>query len=99
MGSNPRPWKGKGKWYDAARREILRRDGPGCAHCGATDFPLQLDHVVEVSDGGPEWDVSNLQLLDRWCHQAKTNACRRLRRDRRRGLIPPPAPVGPSREW
>jgi 5-methylcytosine-specific restriction endonuclease McrA len=55
-----------------ARREVAGRDGPGCAHCGIEGVALQLDHVVPVSEGGPEWEISNLQLLCGICHKAKS---------------------------
>ena len=39
---------------------------------------MELDHVIPVSRGGKHWDESNLQILCRECHFAKTSAENRL---------------------
>ena len=53
-----------------ARRRELKRDGGRCAKCGDTKH-LEVDHVKAIRDGG--LDVrSNLQILCRPCHKAKS---------------------------
>jgi 5-methylcytosine-specific restriction endonuclease McrA len=92
-----RAWKGRGKWYDEARRRARARDGPGCAVCGAVDVPLELDHVIPVADRPElEWDFDNVQLLCAIDHKAKSAREARERIARRRT---PKAGVGPSRRW
>ena len=63
------------------RRRALDRDGWRCVQCGKAGM-LEVDHIVRVRDGGPEYDLANLQTLCRGCHVAKTNA--------ERGIVPPP---------
>ena len=92
-----RKWKGRGRWYSAARRHCIARDGPGCAGCGVEGVPLELDHVRPVEAGGPEWDLENLHQLCKICHRAKTAREARARAARRRtvhGLA-----VLTSRRW
>ena len=53
-----------------ARECLLEKWGRKCAYCGATDTPLQIDHVRPKASGGSD-RVSNLALACRSCNQAK----------------------------
>ena len=76
-------WKLRHDWA-ALQHHILNRDahaGVGCgvrgsyaARVGSTRYNLEVDHIVEIMDGGVEFDPANLQTLCRDCHKAKTAA-------------------------
>lgn len=54
------------------RRLIWYRDGRRCLWCGEGHKPLQLDHIIPWSAGGP--DIStNLRLLCGPCNEARSN--------------------------
>ena len=60
-------WTKVSKWY--------RKNNPLCVHCKEQGrvTPAQLvDHIVEIKDGGAEYDESNLQSLCKACHNVKT---------------------------
>lgn len=68
----------------ALRRQALRAD-PTCAVCGQTNTAeLELDHIIEISDGGNAYDPQNTWLLCKPCHRAKTAHAREQRTKRRR---------------
>jgi len=50
---------------------------PGGGICGqpASD----VDHIIELQDGGSFHDLANLRSLCYECHKAKTAACRKIR--------------------
>ena len=75
FGSDPRFWDIKD--WKVLRVQALRRDGGICVNCGAE--ATEVDHIVEIQDGGEEFDLSNLRSLCHACHVAKTNARRRWR--------------------
>jgi len=52
------------------RECLLEKWGRTCAYCGATDTPLQVDHVRPKARGGSD-RVSNLALACPSCNQAK----------------------------
>ena len=52
------------------RECLLEKWGRTCAYCGATDTPLQVDHVRPKARGGSD-RVSNLALACSSCNQAK----------------------------
>ena len=52
------------------RECLLEKWGRACAYCGATDTPLQVDHVRPKARGGSD-RVSNLALACPSCNQAK----------------------------
>lgn len=55
---------------------------PLCVECekqGITSLAVELDHIVELADGGAESDA-NRQGLCSDCHKAKSAAQARLRR-------------------
>jgi len=59
------------------RKCILRRDRWRCKICG--DPAREVDHIIEIIDGGSFYDWDNLRALCGKCHQAKTNAARTAR--------------------
>lgn len=68
--SHFRDWK-------RTRALVMRRDGGRCVNCGAE--AKEVDHIVEIQHGGPEFDPSNLRSLCHECHRVKTGATRRWR--------------------
>ncbi len=63
-GRGGRPWRRK-------REAILLRDNYTCRTCGLVTNDLEVDHIVNLAQGGTE-DDSNLQALCVACHKAKT---------------------------
>ena len=55
-----------------AREYLLEKWGRTCAYCGASDVPLEIDHIHPRSRGGTD-RVSNLTLACRACNQKKGN--------------------------
>lgn len=54
--------------YREAQHTIPKR----CAHCGATDVDLELDHIINHAAGGTD-TIDNAQWLCGPCHTTKTN--------------------------
>ncbi|GAA3899628.1 hypothetical protein GCM10022228_07620 [Halomonas cibimaris] len=54
------------------RAYLLEKWGRACAYCGATETPLEVEHVEPRSRGGSS-RVSNLALACHDCNQAKGN--------------------------
>lgn len=76
--------------YHLARWKRLRARkaalNPICEHCESNGIakPLQeVDHVIEIEDGGAVWDIGNLQSLCRRHHKIKTDLCK-IERNRKR---------------
>lgn len=63
-GRGGRPWRRK-------RESILIRDNYTCRVCGLTTKELEVDHIVNVAQGGTD-DDGNLQAICIPCHKAKT---------------------------
>ena len=63
-GRGGRPWRRK-------RESILIRDNYTCRVCGLTIKDLEVDHIVNVAQGGTD-DDGNLQAICVPCHKAKT---------------------------
>ncbi|WBM34138.1 HNH endonuclease [Pseudomonas sp. NY11382] len=63
-GRGGRPWR-------RIRERILLRDQYTCCGCGVVTQDLEVDHIINVAEGGSDED-SNLQSLCVPCHQAKT---------------------------
>ncbi|WP_435107657.1 RNA-guided endonuclease IscB [Nocardiopsis synnemataformans] len=54
------------------REYLLAKWGRACVYCGATDTPLNIDHIHPRSRGGSD-RVANLTLACIGCNQAKDN--------------------------
>ena len=63
-GRGGRPWR-------RLKAKIHLRDLYTCKHCGLVTMSLELDHIINVAQGGTE-DESNLQSLCAPCHLKKT---------------------------
>ena len=68
----PRPYTTERRRWRHARAVVLERDGHRCQCCGKASWPLEIDHILRIKDGGAEWETSNLQALCRSCHSEKT---------------------------
>ena len=72
-----RDWRG-------VRPLVFKRDNWTCQLCGERFWPewkgrIEGDHIVEIADGGDEFDMENIQTLCVECHKAKTKEGRRER--------------------
>ena len=54
------------------REYLLEKWGRKCAYCGATNVPLEIEHIIPKSRGGTD-RISNLTLACRKCNLAKGN--------------------------
>lgn len=54
------------------REYLLEKWGRACVYCGATDVPLEIEHLTPTSRGGSN-RVSNLALACHACNQKKNN--------------------------
>lgn len=54
------------------REYLLEKFQRKCCYCGATDCPLEIEHIVPKSRGGSN-RISNLCLACRKCNQMKNN--------------------------
>ena len=70
------PRWGRIKDWKTIREQALARDRKRCVNCGAV--ATEVDHIVEIQDGGPEFDLANLRSLCHRCHVRKTAARRRF---------------------
>lgn len=67
----------------ARTRKGFLEEHPFCAHClkeGRYVLAVDVDHIVELCDGGLEYGLSNLQGLCKRHHAIKSNLSRRRRR-------------------
>ena len=64
QGRGGRPWR-------RLKEKIHLRDNWTCQHCRRVTTQLELDHIVNVAQGGTD-DESNLQSLCPPCHKDKT---------------------------
>jgi 5-methylcytosine-specific restriction protein A len=55
------------------KEKIHLRDNWTCQHCRRVTAQLELDHIVNVAQGGTD-DESNLQSLCPPCHKDKESA-------------------------
>jgi 5-methylcytosine-specific restriction endonuclease McrA len=63
--------------WKKTRQRIIRRDGRQCAVIPCSSDMTRpgmtrVDHITEVRDGADFWDESNLQVLCKPHHDAKT---------------------------
>ncbi|MFU8927546.1 HNH endonuclease [Acinetobacter puyangensis] len=63
-GRGGRPWR-------RLKDKIHLRDNYTCLECGVVTRALELDHIVNIAQGGTD-DESNLQSLCVECHKKKT---------------------------
>lgn len=56
--------------YRRYRAIVLARDGEICAYCGASNVPLQLDHIIPRSRGGSD-SPENLTPACKPCNTSK----------------------------
>ncbi len=70
------------------RRQTFLRDSGLCRRCGHPAH--DVDHIIEIGDGGDPYSLANLQSLCRDCHQVKTDEARR---DRIRRLVATFGPI------
>lgn len=59
-----------GSHTTAQWRELCDRFGNQCLACGATNRPLQRDHIIPVALGGSD-DIENIQPLCASCNRRK----------------------------
>jgi 5-methylcytosine-specific restriction endonuclease McrA len=73
---------------------VFERDGWVCRWCGVAVTPAtaDLDHVVELVNGGAGHDLDNLVTACRTCNRRRGGRLGALRRQRRYRLKP-------SRTW
>ena len=57
------------KW-SKVRLAVLDRDSWCCQKCG--NYGNEADHIKRIIDGGPVWEMGNIQTLCRDCHIAKS---------------------------
>ncbi|WP_288395881.1 HNH endonuclease [uncultured Acinetobacter sp.] len=70
QGRGGRPWR-------RLKAKIHLMDKYTCQCCGVVTMELELDHIVNVAQGGSD-DESNLQSLCVSCHKEKTSKESRL---------------------
>lgn len=63
-GRGGRPWR-------RLKAKIHLRDKYTCQCCGVVTMELELDHIINVAQGGTD-DESNLQSLCPECHKVKS---------------------------
>jgi 5-methylcytosine-specific restriction endonuclease McrA len=59
--------------WKRVRKVIYARDGGICMKCGrhVTSKNFHVDHIIPLSAGGNEWDLSNLELSCPECNIQK----------------------------
>lgn len=72
--------------YDSIEWKRIRKArlllNPLCQHCelvGVIKKAVDVDHIVEIEDGGEPFDLDNTQSLCRSCHNRKTAMSKRNR--------------------
>lgn len=66
----------------ARLRKGFLEQNPFCAHClkeGRYVLAVDVDHIIEIADGGLEYELSNLQGLCKRHHGIKSHQARRSR--------------------
>lgn len=76
------------------RRCIIRRDKGKCVLCGS--WASEVDHIIEMADGGSFHEWTNLRSLCTPCHKAKTQIMRRARAEKKKEAVKPQEPVLPN---
>ena len=60
---------------------------PLCEHCerrGLIMVAQEVDHIIEIEDGGSKTDPDNLQSLCKACHRKKTGEEKRKREEKKK---------------
>lgn len=66
--------------------KFKRELNPLCEICesfGIATKAVEVDHIKEIEDGGPVWDINNLQSICRRCHLDKTDKAEKDRKQKR----------------
>jgi len=50
------------------REQVLARDDYACQDCHKSYNPLEVHHIIPISEGGPEFELGNLVTLCFECH-------------------------------
>lgn len=81
--------------YRVWRRDVVRQANGKCewvepngSLCGAAQLRMYADHVVEVRDGGAQFDRSNGQCLCAKHHTIKTNLVKKNRQAFQQSTLP-----------
>lgn len=71
-------WVYRSPAWKTVRRLVLVRDGFRCQirGPGCQGWANQVDHIVEIQNGGAPFDLANLQAACRHCNVAKGNQSR-----------------------
>lgn len=59
------------RWFEI-KKKVLIRDDYRCSFCGKNSKPLQVHHIISLSEGGSN-DLDNLILLCLKCHEKQHN--------------------------
>jgi 5-methylcytosine-specific restriction endonuclease McrA len=65
---------------------LIKLRGKKCEKCSKETSFLEIDHIVEVNEGGGLCWIDNYQLLCSDCHKEKTKAYAGIRAERARAL-------------
>lgn len=72
------------RWKKLRKQKALLN--PLCEHCMLNDIAKlveEVDHIIELEDGGEMWDIDNLQSLCKRHHIIKTNLAKRQRKQKK----------------
>jgi 5-methylcytosine-specific restriction endonuclease McrA len=75
--------------WASTRWSALRRDHFLCVPClkeGRKTRSREVDHIIEIADGGAEFELANTQTICREHHRIKTAENRRLRALRKKAV-------------
>lgn len=70
-------------WWNDIRRKVRRRDKYLCQPCkrkGIETRATAVHHIVEIQDGGAEFDEANCESICSPCHKAITKLNREKRK-------------------
>jgi 5-methylcytosine-specific restriction endonuclease McrA len=82
--------------WASTRWRALRRDHFLCVPCareGRRTYSREVDHIIEIADGGNEFDLANTQTICKRHHRIKTAENNRLRAQKRRSAKQPSNPA------
>lgn len=68
------------EWIEI-RKQILIEEDFTCRSCHKKleETELEIDHIIEIADGGDKQDRKNLEVLCKYCHKWKTKIAAGLR--------------------